>query len=90
MSKKHQSADKVRLYLESYFKFGFNGGQDRTWPECVICGETTISLLMKQSCGTVPASLCTEFTRHMNMLREEIKPRLANGLPRKNGWEPLP
>ncbi|XP_058852033.1 protein FAM200C-like [Acipenser ruthenus] len=35
-------------------------------------------LLMKQSGGTVPASLRTEFTRHMNILREEIKSRFAD------------
>ncbi|XP_060788693.1 SCAN domain-containing protein 3-like [Neoarius graeffei] len=35
-------------------------------------------LLQKQSAGTVRASLRTEFTRHMNMLREEINSRFAD------------
>lgn len=35
-------------------------------------------LLQKQSAGTVRASLRTEFTRHMSMLREEINSRFAD------------
>ncbi|CAL8332028.1 unnamed protein product [Merluccius merluccius] len=35
-------------------------------------------LLLKQSAGTVRASLRTEFTRHMTLLREEIKSSFAD------------
>ena len=35
-------------------------------------------LLLKQSDGTVSASLRTEFTRHMKLLREDIKSRFAD------------
>lgn len=55
MSKKRKSADdssskkKVRLYLESYLNFGFIEGQDRTRPECVICGEKLANDSMKPS-----------------------------------------
>ena len=35
-------------------------------------------LLLKQSGGTVPVSVRREFTRHMNLLQEEIKSRFAD------------